>query len=152
MAGNRFRIPILATRVLDRLVYEVEIGLEIRTTTRSFARLPFRFDTGTQFTTISLADAQGLGIPFSRNKPVVVRGTTGMGHGYMAPIWFTFPQLPEWLFESYGCFTPVALSRSLLCLTDVVQHFTLRTLRPGRLHPNGSMGLYLRPDHGGSFQ
>jgi hypothetical protein len=149
MAGKLIRIPLLRTYLYRRFVYELELTVGVRTAQGTFLLLPFLFDTGTHLTTMPLTLAQQLGIPFSTAHPVTVRGTTGKGQGFLSPLWFAFPQLPHWQFESLCCFTPHPLKRALLSLTDLIAHFHLRTAPATALHPLGSVILRLRPDHGG---
>jgi hypothetical protein len=113
--------------------------------------MPFLFDTGTHFTTIPIADAQHLGIPFSTNRPVTIQGATGKGPSsvYLSPVRFSFPALPQWQFETLGCFTPYSLRRSLLSLSDILAHFTFRTGPRTATHPDGSLILRLRRRHQG---
>ncbi len=149
MPGNHIRVPILTQRVYRWLVYEVELLLEIRSSQGRFVALTFLFDTGTQFSTISSGLARQMGISFSVAKPVGIRGASGKGQGFLSPVWFSFPQLPQWQFESLCCFSSTPLPRSLVSLSDLVSRFTLQTLRPSPIHPNGSLVLRLRPDHNG---
>jgi hypothetical protein len=62
---------------------------------------------------------------------------------------FCFPQLPQWQFETLGCFTPHPLKRSLLSLTELVEHFFLYTTKPNRQFPYGAFVLRLKARHGG---
>lgn len=149
MANTWIRIPIVRTQLFNSTIYGIELGLEVRTASASFVRVPFLFDTGTQPTTVSVALARDNQIPFSLARPVAVRGTTGVGRGFLSSLWFSLPQLPEIQFETHCCFSPKPLSQSLLGLTDVLSNFTFQATRPTRLHPNGSFLLRLKRDHRG---
>jgi hypothetical protein len=149
LARGWFRFPVWRKFIGAEEVYEWLLPLEVRTSDGLFAPRTFLFDPGSHFTTISIALAEELGIPFDRRRPATVRGTTGTGHGFLAPMWFSLAGLAEYQFPSLCCFSPSLLARPLLSLTDVITHFRLRTLLPSRLHPLGSLLLQLHRHHKG---
>jgi hypothetical protein len=106
VAGERIRVPILMRPFEGREVHEVEFILAVRMTEDTFVPLPFRFDSGTDLTMIPIPLARSLGIPFTRGRSTTVQGATGHSRGFLAPLWFYFPQLPQWQFETLACFTP----------------------------------------------
>jgi hypothetical protein len=79
MATNLVHIPLLRKRALGLFVYELEAEIAVRTSRHAFQPLTFRIDTGTDFTTIPIALARQLGIPYARARPVAVQGATGTG-------------------------------------------------------------------------
>jgi hypothetical protein len=139
-------------RRYQALYLEVLLNLEVQTHQTGFVLLPSLFDTGTHFTTIPMASAQQLGISYGTSKPVWLRGATAAGpiQGYLSPLWFSFAALPQWQFPCECCFTPQPLTRSLLCLQDILRHFAITTDRriPPQF-PSGGLILVLREDHGG---
>jgi hypothetical protein len=149
MPPARIRLPFLAGRIRGATFHELQPTVAIRTASGAFIPLTFLFDTGTQLTTVPLSLARAKGIPFSLRQSIGFRGTTSSGHGFLAPLWFSFPQLPQWQFESACCFTPDPIPRLLLSLADLIRHFTLRTTLPTPVYPHGGVVLRLRPDHGG---
>jgi hypothetical protein len=146
------RLPVLRRFLYGQTVYEIEPTLEVRTASGLPVLVPFLFDTGTHFTTISISMAEELGIPMKTDRPAQIRGATGASRGYLAPLWFSFPSLPQHQFENVCCFSTYSLKRPLLSLTDVITHFTMRTVRPSKLHPLGSLVLRLRKNHQGHIR
>ena len=145
MTGPRADIPLIQHFRFGQLLHEVRFNIGIRAADGSFPLVPFLLDTGTQFSTISISLANRLGIQFSRDQLVTIRGVTGSGRGYMSPIRFSLPQLPEWQFETLACFTPHVLSVMLLSLSDLVDHFELHTsYQPTEFCPYGALVLTLR--------
>jgi hypothetical protein len=146
-----FRFPVWREFIGKDEVYHWRIPLELRTANGTFTPEIVLFDTGSQLTTISIPQAEKLRIPFDRQRPVTIHGTTGtgIGKGFIAPMWFSLAGLPELQFESLCCFSPVPLTLPLLSLKDVIAHFQLRTLLPSRLHPLGSLVLKLHGRHKG---
>ena len=151
MAGNLIRLPLQQILLHNELVYEIGLTLEVQTSRGVFLPCSFLFDAGTHFTTIPIADAKRMGIAFSTARPAFPRGATGKSQvpGYLSPIRFSFPALPQWQFPSTCFFTPHSLSRSLLSLTDIVSNFLIRSGRATIAHPHGSLILRLRHDHKG---
>jgi hypothetical protein len=149
MPPVRIRLPFLAGKIRQANFHEPPVILAIRTASGGYIPLTFLFDTGTQLTTIPVGVARAAGIPLSLSQSIGVRGTMGGGHGFLAPLWFSFPQLPQWQFESACCFTPNPVPRLLLSLADLIRHFTLQTTLPTPVYPHGGVVLRLRPDHGG---
>src|SRR5262249_54437848 len=147
MAKWSLRFPVWRRAVGEEEANEWILPLKIRTADGSMAPLPFLFDTGSHFTTIPLPEAEHRGIPVDRRRPVTIRGATGFGQGFLAPMWFSLAGLPEFQFESLCCFSDSP--RALLALKDVITHFKLRTLVPSKLHPLGSLILELRGRHKG---
>jgi hypothetical protein len=130
-------------------VYEWRLPLKVRTADNRFTTQTFLFDSGSGFTTFSIGEAEQLGIPYHRHRPVAIRGTTGTGHGFLAPMRFCLAPLPEYEFECLCCFSPTPLPWPLLSIKDVLDHFRLRTLLPSRMHPLGSLILQLHGRHKG---
>ncbi len=148
MAKDVFRIP-LYERFLHQhnwSVYQIRLSLDVRTRTGAFVRMPFRFDTGTDFTTLSIAEAERLGIPFSKTRPVFPTAVTGKTQrpSYLSIIQFSFPELRHIQFESLSSFSPYPLKRSLLSLTDVVPNFVIGSDRVSPVHPHSSVLFRLR--------
>src|SRR5438552_1483035 len=133
MARRSVRYPVWRRFVGKEQAYEWPIPLKVRSADGSFARETFLFDTGSHFTTLPISLAEQLQIPFDRQRPVGIRSTTGTGHGFLAPLWFSLAALPEYEFESLCCFSASPLSRPLLSLKDAIAHFRLRTLLPSHL-------------------
>ena len=149
MASWKKRVPIVRQSVARREIFEIEFRLELRTVASAWESATFLLDTGSQFTTVAIAAAERLCIPFAATRPVRIEGTTGSAPGFLSPLWFSFFDLPNLQFESSCCFSTARMERSLLSLTDLLRHFTLRTLLPSHLHPLGSVLVQLRADHQG---
>ena len=153
MAKDVFRIPVYKKFLpkQDCSVYQIRLTLELRTRTGAFVGMPFRFDTGSDFTTISMADADRLGIPYSKTRPMFPTGVAGktLRASYLSVIRFSFLELPQVQFESLCSFSPYPLKRSLLSLTDIVPNFIIRSDRAGPGFPHGSVVFRLRRDHRG---
>lgn len=151
---STIQIPI-RERLLPRVgaaFQNIPLDLEVLTDNGDFIDMPFLFDTGTHFTTISIAEAQKRGISFATNRQVSIRGSTTSAtiQGYLSPLWFSLAQLPQWRFQSDCCFTPQPIARSLLSLRDVMLHFAIASDRRfPRRHHSGSLLLLLRDDHSG---
>src|SRR5262245_30121581 len=143
----RQRFPILQQIVLRQPAFEVVFPLQVRTKNNAWAQLPFLLDTGSHLTTVPIGLADELQIPYTRDHRVRVQGTVGATEGFITPIWFAFTSLPSVQFEARCCFSAGELDRPLLGLTDVLMHFTLRTVRPSRLHPLGSVVVRLHKAH-----
>src|SRR5437870_4873066 len=152
MQSWKKRVPIVRRFAARHEILEVEFRLELRTARSSREAATFLLDTGSQFTTVSIASAERLSLPYSTTRPVIIEGTTGAAPGFMAPLWFSFADLPQLQFESWCCFSSVRRDRSLLSLTDLLRHFTLRTLLPNKLHPLGSALIRLRKNHRGQLR
>ena len=152
MPDRGLRWPVLRRHLHNQIVFEIEPTLDLRTEKGGIIQVPFLFDTGTQFTTMSISMAQDLDIPFDKNRPIILRGTTGTGKGFFATLRFSFPSLPNFQFESLCCFTMYSLKRPLLSLTDIISHFTFRTMRPSQLHPLGSLILRLHKRDKGQYR
>lgn len=149
MAGKQIRIPFTSKTISGHDALEVLLLLQLRTPGGAFAESRFKFDPGTHLTTISIEEAERLGIVFDRSRRVTVHGTTGVGVSYLGPLSFSYPDLPEYQFETLCCFTPTPLKRGLLSLADVVNHFTMRSVLPTSLHPLGALVLRLHSKHRG---
>ena len=153
MAKDLFRVP-LYEKFLPQYncsVFQIRLALDVRTRTGAFVRLPFRFDIGTDFTTIPIAEAERLGIPFTKTRPVFPTAITGKTQraSYLSVIRFAFPELPHLQFESLCSFSPYPLKRSLLSLTDIVPNFLIRSDRATPAYPHGSVQFRIRRDHHG---
>jgi hypothetical protein len=135
------------------LYLEAALNLDVQTGGGMFLLVPFLLDTGSQFSTIPIALAQQLGISFSSQKPVGIRGST-LAHpiqGYLSPVQFCFPALPRWRFPGEWCFSPQPLTRGLLALRDILPHFAITTdRRHPPVHAAGDLLFLLREGHGGS--
>jgi hypothetical protein len=142
-----FRVPIIRRRVFQRWLLEIELSIEVKTD-NGWKSLPFLFDPGSQFTSIPIPLAEENGIPYDVSHPVTTHGTTGSGVGFLSPITFSFPALPMFEFQALCNFGPV-LKRPLFSLTDTLDHFAFRTLRPTDKHPLGSFVLRLHKSHKG---
>ena len=148
MPRSSFRFPVWRNFVGTNPVLEWPLPLAIQTADGSLVNKVFLFDTGSGFTTISIAEAEELQIPFHRQRPVAIRGTTGTGHGFLAPMRFSLAALPDYQFECLCCFSP-SVPRPLLSLKDVLDNFRLRTLLPSRRYPLGALVLQLHGHHKG---
>ncbi len=149
MPAKWLRFPVWQDFFGDEAVHEWRLFLNVRTSSGQFVPLTFLVDTGTQLTTIPIATAEQRQIPFDRQRPVTIHSTTGTGHGFVAPMWFSLAGLPEYQFESLCCFSTAALPSPLLSLKDLITHFRMRTLLPSHLHPLGSLLLQLHRKHKG---
>jgi len=113
--------------------------------------LSFRLDTGSDVTTIPIALARRMGIPFEtaiQATPMTASGTARQP-SFFSRVSFSLPALPQWRFDGDCLFSPYPLKYCLLSLRDLVAHFTFRSVRPNTTWPNGALILRLRPDHGG---
>lgn len=68
----------------------------------------------------------------------------------MSPVYYSFPQLPQWEFKVDCVFSPYDLPYGLFSLTDFVPHFVVRSNKMSPRFPEGSVVFQLRADHGGS--
>ena len=139
------RCPILRNRLFDKWVLEILLPAEVKTRA-GWSPLSFLFDPGSQLTSVPVSLAEELSIPFTKSHPVSVRSTTGSGIGWLSPMTFSFPALSALEFQSMCFFNPT-LQRPLLSLTDVLDHFTFRAVRPSTLHPLGSFVMRLHKGH-----
>lgn len=137
------RFPIVRKRKVHQWVLQVDLPIQVRSSHDDWKWLVFLFDSGTQLTTIPIAMAEQLSIPFATDRPVSVDGAVGTGKGYLSPVLYSFPGLPELQFEALCCFSEYQLRQPLMSLTDLLSQFTLRTLRPSHKHPLGSFVLRL---------
>jgi hypothetical protein len=149
VARRWFRFPVWRRSVGKEEGYEWPIPLHLRKGDGTFTPSPFLFESGSLLTSIPIAEAERLQIPFDRQRPVTIRGATGTGQGFLGPLWFSLAGLPEYQFQCLCCFSAAGLPRCLLSLKDVLAHFRLRTLLPSRLHPLGSRLLQLHGRHKG---
>ena len=153
MAKNLVRIPVYEKFLHQSncSVPQIRLSLDVRTRYGQFIRVPFRFDTGSDFTTISIADAERLGIPYSKTTPVFPTAVTGKTQrpSYLSTIRFSFPELSHLQFEGLCSFSPYPLKRSLLSLTDIAPNFLIRSARASQTCPHGSVLFRLRDDHRG---
>ncbi len=141
--------PVWQSYFRKEAVYEWRLFLKVRMSSGTFTSLTFLVDTGTQLTTIPIPTAEQRQIPFDRQRPVTIHGTTGTGHGFVGPMWFSLADLPEYQFESLCCFSTAPLPSPLLSLKDLITHFRMRTLLPSHKHPLGSLLLQLHRQHKG---
>jgi hypothetical protein len=81
-----FRYPIWREFVGPDAVYECSLLIDMRDADGSYRSRLFLFDTGSGFTRPPISEAERLQIPFHRQRPVNVRGTTGTGQGFLAPL------------------------------------------------------------------
>jgi len=88
MPDRSVRLPVLRSILHRQTVFEIEPTLEIKTAGSHFALVPFLFDTGTRFTTMSIAMAEELDIPFDTSDPITILGATGKATGFLAPLGF----------------------------------------------------------------
>ena len=125
--------------------------LDIRAPDGEFTEIPFRLDTGSDFMTIPQWLAEGQGIPYVKENPVWPLTAAGRAAepSYISPVYFSFPQLPEWQFKADCAFTPYRLRYGLFGLTDFVPHFVVRSQKMSPGFPEGSVIFQLRTDHGG---
>jgi hypothetical protein len=128
------------------------LSLDIRGPDTDYTALPFRLDTGTDFMTISQRMAREQGIPFSEDCPVFPLGASGRAKkpSFISPVYFSFPQLPDWEFKTDCAFSPYELPYGLFGLTDFAPHFVVRSNKVSAGFPEGSVVFQLRADHGGS--
>jgi hypothetical protein len=148
MVSVNLRLPILRRKVFHHWLLEIELPTDVKTN-EGWTLVTFLFDAGSQLTSIPISLAEKYSIPFSMTEPVSIRGATGFGRGFLSPLTFSFPGLPSLIeFQTLCCFSPV-LERPLFSLTDILNHFTFRTLRPSRLNPLGTFVLRLHNDHKG---
>jgi hypothetical protein len=141
------RFPILRNKLFDKWVLEILLPAEAQTRA-GWSPLSFLFDPGSQLTSVPVALAEELSIPFVKSHPVAVRSTTGSGIGWLSPMTFSFPALSALEFQCLCFFNPT-LQRPLLSLADVLDHFTFRAVRPSTLHPLGSFIMRLHKSHKG---
>lgn len=125
--------------------------LDMRSPGRKFTEIPFRLDTGSDFMTIPQHLAKKEGIAFSTDSPVLPLTAAGRATkpSFLSPVYYSFPQLPQWEFKVDCVFSPYNLPYGLFSLTDFAPHFVVRSnkLSPG--FPEGSVVFQLRADHGG---
>jgi hypothetical protein len=79
MAKDLFRLALYEKFLPQHncSVFQIRLSLDVRTRTGAFVRLPFRFDIGTDFTTIPIAEAERLGISFTKTRPVFPTAING---------------------------------------------------------------------------
>src|SRR5665213_2395833 len=88
-------------------VYRIDLDLDVRTEGEKYARIPFRLDSGSDFTTIPISLATKLNIRFSTKTPAYPNTAAGKAASpsYLSPIWFSIPALPYWRFQGMALFT-----------------------------------------------
>lgn len=103
-------------------------------TRRTFGNLNylFRWDTGADFTTLSRATADRVGLPRVPGRPVSVR--TGAGTRSVmiefVELRFRYPALPGWTFTTTVAVVPIGDDggpRPLLGHRDIIDHFLIAT-------------------------
>src|SRR5262249_19339958 len=100
-------------------------------------------DTLAPLTTVPIALAEQLGIPFAGGRHAESGAAGGRPtSGVVAPLWFSLAPLPQWQFQAACSFTTEELPHPRLALTDVLRHFLLSL---------DALAVVLRPraDHGG---
>lgn len=154
MAKDRIRIPlqrVLLPQYGNRSAYRIILSLDVQTSRGTYVRLPFRLDTGSDFTTIAISEAQKFGIPFVTKTPVLPRTAAGRARrpSYLSSIGLLFPTLPDWRFQCDCSFSPYPINRCILSLNDLIPHFLFRFERASAIYPHGCLVLHLRRDHRG---
>ena len=101
--------------------------------------------------TIPQSLAKKEGIPFVKDQPTLPMTANGRAteNSYISPVYFSFPQLPQWEFKVDCAFSPCNLRYGLFGMTDFVPHFVVRSQRMSPGYPEGSVIFQLRADHGG---
>ncbi|NUQ62227.1 MAG: hypothetical protein HUU20_07050 [Pirellulales bacterium] len=156
MAARRrlIHLPLKRTFIagVGKFAYRFVFTLDVRSPEGEFTEIPFRLDTGTDFMTIPQWMARAEGIPFRKDCPVQPMTAAGRAAkvSYISPVYFSFPQLPEWQFKADCIFSPYTLRYGLFSLTDFVPHFAVRSNKAGVRFPEGSVVFQLRADHGGT--
>ena len=126
MADISIRVPL---RRLNRQGSDIfRIDLDVRGISGRYCRIPFRVDSASDFTMISIAVAERLNIPFATNRPVHTNTAAGKSQqaAYLSPITFSVPELSPLRFESLAVFSPYELKSSLLSIRDLVLNFVVR--------------------------
>jgi len=154
MATQLIRIPLTYPPIPEcnnLRAYRILLPLNVEVGSGRWVQLPFRLDPGSDFTTISIADARANGIHFSTRIRVFPKTAAGkaLKPSFLSPIWLLFPSLPQLWFQSHCLFSPYPLKRCLLSLNEIVPHFLVRSERATPAYPDGSIVLRLRKDHGG---
>jgi hypothetical protein len=155
MALPRIRIPLQHPLVLSagRPAYRVIFPLALRNANGTFglSAVPFRLDTGSDFTTIPDTWADQLGLRYKLGTPVHPATTSGRARkpSYLTDLWLSFSAMPQWQFRAECLVTPYPLKRGLFSLNDLVPHFIARSNKATLSFPRGSIVLQLRSDHGG---
>ena len=136
---------------VGKYAYRFTFLLDIRRPGARSTELLFRLDTGTDFMTIPQWIAEREGIPFSKSypiRPMTAAGRAEKDH-FISPVYFSFPQLPDWEFKAECSFSPYNLPYCLFSLTDFAPHFVVRSHKASVGFPYGSVVFQLRSDHGG---
>src|SRR5262245_57501220 len=109
MARQLIRIPLRRLVRLGFSVYRIEFDLDVCSANGTYARVPFRLDSATDFTTIPAAVAANLNIPFTTEQPVFPNTAAGKASqpSYVCPMWFSFPEMPHLRFQSSCMFSPM---------------------------------------------
>jgi hypothetical protein len=119
----------------------------------NFIPIPFRVDSGSDFTMIPISLANKYDIIFDSNHPVVIPHTAAgkaSRPSFRFPLSFKFPNLPRFQFTSECLFNPDIRDRGLLSLNDIVPHFFVRSQRAAQpRYPFGFVAFQLRSDHRG---
>jgi hypothetical protein len=148
-----FNVPLRREFIQDagRYAYRIIFSVEIQDQFGNFVPLPFRLDTGSDFTTLPIKFAHQFGIPFDKSHPISPR--TGAGKAkqpsYLSPIWFSLPGFPRLMFRTDCLFSPGIDHRGLFSLNDLVPHFLVRSKKATSQYPHGFVVLQLRKDHQG---
>ena len=131
MRRPSFQVPLERNyiRKLGWHTPRVVLGLDVGTGSRGFRRVPFRLDTGADFTTLPIRLAEELGIPFARDASREVKPRTGAGRAphpsFPGEIKYSFPDLPGYVFRTVCLFSPGIRGRGLLSLQSVIPNFTI---------------------------
>ena len=72
MQSWKKRVPIVRQFAARHEILEIEFRLDLRTDRSSWEAATFLLDTGSQFTTVSIASAERLSIPYSTTRPVMI--------------------------------------------------------------------------------
>jgi hypothetical protein len=152
------RIPLQKLARFNCEVFRIEFDLDVRSDVRpktsKYQRLPFRLDTASDFTTIPIALAEELNIPFVKTKPVYPNTSAGKAEhpSYLSPLSFSFPAIPEIRFRCMCLFTPYSMKQSLFSLGDLVPNFLIRSRKGIPSNPDGFVILQVRQDHQGQLR
>jgi hypothetical protein len=138
-----FRIDIDQLQRCGHLILRATLMLLIRGAGNAIS-LPFILDTGADFTTIGKKTAKAAGIAFNQGRRVVLQGVTGpLRKARLAPVQYSFHDLPNLVFASHFLVVKEVLELPLLSLRDIHPHFTLTTTA------NDEIVFTLRDDHKG---
>lgn len=151
MAHQLIRVPLQRLTRHGCDIFRIDLDLDVRGQGGRYFRIPFRVDSASDFTTISISTAASLNIPFVTTRLVYPHTAAGKAQSpsYLSPIAFSIPGLSQLRFESMAIFSPYELKTSLLSIGDLIPNFAVRfpVAAPG--FPDGCAMLQLRPNHRG---